>query len=183
MIDSKQAGEALLEINDISNRVRQSFIYDVSSQMTILWGALVLGGNLVTYFTPRYADYAWMAVYVLGISGWFLLGVVGYAKTRVHTFDIRMLAAILLFFAFGFFVTGVLGHFTPRQLGTFWPLYFMLVYAVAGLWFGMAFVAIGVVIAALTLVGYFFIGAAFPLWMAFVNGVGLIVSGLWMRWS
>jgi hypothetical protein len=54
---------------------------------------------------------------------------------------------------------------------------------VAGLWFGIAFVAIGVVIAALTLVGYFFIGAAFPLWMAFVNGVGLIISGLWMRWS
>ena len=105
MIDSKQAGEALLEINDIAHRVRQSFIYDVSSQMTILWGVLVLAGNLVTYFTPRYAGYAWIAVYVLGISCWFVLGVVGYAKTRVHTFDIRMLAAILLFFAFGFFVS------------------------------------------------------------------------------
>jgi hypothetical protein len=34
----------------------------------------------------------------------------------------------------------------------------------------------------LTLVGYFFVeGAAFLLWMAAVNGGGLILSGLWMR--
>jgi len=91
-----------------------------------------------------------------------------------------MLAAFLLFFAFGFF-TCWLGHFTPRQLGTFWPIYFMLVYVLAGLWVGLAFVVIGVAITALTLIGYFFIGEAFPLWMAFVNGGGLILSGLWMR--
>jgi hypothetical protein len=27
----------------------------------------------------------------------------------------------------------------------------------------------------------FYIGEAFPLWMAFVNGGGLILGGLWMR--
>ena len=36
----------------------------------------------------------------------------------------------------------------------------------------------------MTLIGYFFIGgAAFLLWMAIVNGGGLILSGLWMRWG
>ena len=60
----------------------------------------------------------------------------------------------------------------------------MLFYCLAGLWFGRAFVAIGLAIIALTLIGYFFItGAFFLLWMAVVNGVGLIVGGLWMRWS
>jgi hypothetical protein len=39
-------------------------------------------------------------------------------------------------------------------------------------------------ITALTLVGYFFItGFLFLLWMAVVNGGGLVVSGLWMRWG
>ncbi|MGT2438156.1 hypothetical protein ACU4GH_22615 [Bradyrhizobium betae] len=50
-----------------------------------------------------------------------------------------------------------------------------------GLWSGTAFVAIGLGISALTLVGFFWIGEAFPLWMAFVNGGGLILGGLWMR--
>ena len=54
-----------------------------------------------------------------------------------------MLIAFVLFFAFGFLCTSVLGHFTPRQMGTFWPIYFMLLYIIAGLWFGHAFVVIG----------------------------------------
>ena len=64
----------------------------------------------------------------------------------------------------------MLGHFTPRQMGAFWPIYFMLLYIIAGLWFGHAFVAIGLSISALTLVGYFFVGAGsscgWPLSMA-----------------
>jgi hypothetical protein len=99
-----------------------------------------------------------------------------------RTFDARMLFALLLFIAFGIFCCW-LGHFTPRQLGTFWPIYFMLVYTIAGLWVGHAFVAIGLCISALTLIGYFFVGDAFDLWMAFVNGGGLVLGGLWMRRS
>jgi hypothetical protein len=57
----------------------------------------------------------------------------------------------------------------------------MLIYTVVGLWFGLAFVVIGVGVTVLTLIGYFFIGAWFEPWMALVNGGGLILGGLWMR--
>jgi len=183
MIDSKQAADALSDIDDIVRRVRQSQIYDTASQLMLLWGALVFAGNLVTYLTPRYADYAWLLVYVGGIVGSAAVSVVNRAKSGVRSFDLRIFAAYLMFFAFGFFCVNVLGHFTPRQLGTFWPIYFMLMYCMAGLWFGYAFIAIGLAVTALTLIGYYFIGAAFPLWMAFVNGGGLILGGLWMRRS
>ena len=89
----------------------------------------------------------------------------------------------IAFIAFGLFCSLVLVHLTPHQLGTFWPVYFMLVYTIAGLWVGRAFVVIGLSIIALTLTGYFLIGGAFDLWMAFVNGGGLILGGLWMRRS
>ena len=60
----------------------------------------------------------------------------------------------------------------------------MLIYCIAGLWFGPAFIAIGLGITVLTLIGYFFVtGFAFLLWMAAVNGGGLILGGLWMRRS
>ncbi len=183
MIDSKQAADALSDIDDIVRRVRQSQIYNTASQLMILWGALVFVGNLVTYLTPRYADYAWLLVYVGGMAGSAAVGVVNRARSGPRNFDFRILAAYLMFFAFGFFCVNVLGHFTPRQLGTFWPIYFMLTYCMAGLWFGYAFIAIGLAVTALTLIGYYFIGAAFPLWMAFVNGGGLILGGLWMRRS
>jgi hypothetical protein len=181
MIDSKQAAEALTEIDVIVRRVRQSKIYDLASLMLIMWGALTFTGYLVTWLSPRNAIYAWVTVYIVGVAGSIAISASNRLRTGIRTFDYRMLTAFLLFVAFGIFCSW-LGHFGSRQLGAFWPIYFMLVYTIAGLWIGRAFVAIGLGIIALTLVGYFLIGE-FDLYMAFVNGGGLILGGLWMRRS
>jgi hypothetical protein len=183
MIDSKQASEALSDIDEIVHRVRQSRIYNLASLSMIMWGVLVFAGNIATFLWPRYANYFWLAVYVAGIASSFAISSLDRTRTGVRTANFQMLAAFLLFLGFGFFCTSMLGHFTPRQLGTFWPIYFMLFYSIAGLFIGYAFVAIGLGITMLTLIGYFYIGEAFPLWMAFVNGGGLILGGLWMRRS
>jgi hypothetical protein len=182
-IESEEAAAALDDIAQISRRVRQSTTYQLSSLLIIMWGVLVFAGNLATWLSPGNAGYIWLAVYVAGIAGSFAVSAFGHARTGIHAFDLRWLVALLLFFAFGFFCTLGLAPFTPRQAGTFWPIYFMLAYTLVGLWVGPAFVAIGLGITALTLIGYFFIGEAFPLWMAFVNGGGLILGGLWMRRS
>jgi hypothetical protein len=182
-IDPKEAASALSDIDEIARRVRQSTIYNLASLMLIMWGALTFAGYLVTYLTPRYAGYAWIAVYVAGIAGTVVISAANHARSGIRTFDIRMFAAFLLFIAFGIFSSRWLGHFGPRQMGTFWPIYFMVFYTIAGLWVGQAFVAIGVSIIALTLIGYFLVGDVFDLWMAFVNGGGLILGGLWMRRS
>ncbi|MGJ4955134.1 hypothetical protein ACQR1H_05790 [Bradyrhizobium sp. HKCCYLRH2015] len=182
MIDSLEAARALGDIEDVMKRVRQSQIYRLSSLLMILWGVLVFAGNLVTYLTPYYAGKAWLAVYVLGLAGSLTLGAAEKARSGVRSFDVRAVLAFVMFFAFGFFVEAI-GHFGPREMGAFWPVYFMLFYGLAGLWFGAAFTVFGLCVTALTLVGYLFIGAAFPLWMAFVNGGGLVLGGLWMRRS
>jgi len=183
VIDSKQAGEALTEINQIARRVRQSTIYNFASLMLIMWGVLVFAGHLFVHIQPRYTLLIWLAVTGLGIAGSLAISAATHARTGVRTFDPRFLIAFLLFMGFGYLWTLGLGHFTARQLDTFWPLYFMLVYTIAGLWFGLAFVAIGLGVTALTLIGYFFIGDWFHLWMAVVNGGGMILGGLWMRRS
>ena len=182
MIDSRQASEALTEIDAIVRRVRQSRIYNLASLSLIMWGVLVAAGYVATYLWPRHGGIVWIAIYIAGIAGSFAVSRVDHTRNGVRTFDARTLAAFALFVAFGIFCSW-LGHFTPRQLGTFWPIYFMLAYTIAGLWFGYAFVAIGLGITALTLIGYFFVGDAFDLWMVFVNGGGLILGGLWMRRS
>ena len=182
MIDSQQAAEALSDIESIVRRVRQSRIYNIASLMLIMWGALTFAGYLAAYLAPRYAGYGWIAVYVAGIGGWAVIGAFNRVQLGIRTFDSRMLTAFLLFIAFGIFVSWF-GHFTARQMGTFWPIYFMLVYTIVGLWIGRMFVAIGLGIISLTLIGYFFLGNAFELWMAFVDGGGLFLGGLWMRRS
>lgn len=180
-IESKEAAAALNDVEQVVRRVRQSRIYTLGSVIVIFWGVLVFAGNIATYLTPRQGNYIWIAVNLVGAAGTFAITASGRSRPGLRSFDPRMLVAYLLFFGFGYLCTSVLGHFTPRQLETFWPVYFMLFYSIAGLWFGYAFVVIGVGISALTLIGYFYIGEAFPLWLAFVNGGGLIFGGLWMR--
>lgn len=181
MIDSKEASETLAEIDDIVQRVKQSQLYELASTAALWWGVLVFAGNVVTWLWPIYAVYAWPAVDILGVGGLVAFRLLSPPHVHGAAFDIRLVLVFVLFFAFGYICTNVLGHFGPRALGAFWPIYFMLFYMLAGLWFGYAFVAIGLVISALTLIGFFYIGEPFPLWMAFVNGGGLILGGLWMR--
>jgi hypothetical protein len=180
-IDSRDAASALKEIDDIVQRVRQSRLYEMASLAAIWWGVLVFAGNVATWLWPTFGAYIWISVNVTGVIGLFAIGAYMRSRTGVQSFDFRIFVMLVLFFAFGVFCVSILGHFNAREQGTFWPIYFMLFYALAGLWFGYAFVAIGLGITALTLIGFFYIGEAFPLWMAFVNGGGLIVGGLWMR--
>ena len=183
MIDSRQATEALSDIDQIVRRVRQSRIYNLASLTMMLWGGLAFAGYVGAHLWPRTGYYSWAAVYVVGITGSIALSAFNYARSGVRTFDSRMLSAFVLYIAFGIFFSAVLGHFTPRQLGTFWPIYILMMYAIAGLWVGYAFIAISLSIIALTMIGYFFIGGWFDLWMAVVNGGGLVLGGLWMRRS
>lgn len=182
-IDSKEASAALSDIAAISRRVRQSRLYRLTSLMLILWGAVVAAGYVASYLWPAWAARAWLAIYAAGIAGSFALSAADYARIGVRTFDLRMFLAFVLFVGFGLLWTVGLAQLTPRQLGAFWPSYFMLVYSLVGLWMGAAFVAIGLTITALTLLGYFYAGPWFDLWMAVVNGGGLVLGGLWMRRS
>jgi hypothetical protein len=183
-VDPKDAAQALNDIEQIVQRVRQSRTYDIASLMMILWGILVFAGNIANYAWPRYGGYIWIGVNAAGAVGSIAVSAFRFPGTAGRGFDFRMAMAFLLFFAFGLLCSTVLGHFGPREMGAFWPIYFMLIYCIAGLWFGPAFIAIGLGITALTLIGYFFVtGVAFLLWMAAVNGGGLILGGLWMRRS
>jgi len=179
-IDPREAALALSDIESVVHRVRRSTIYNLASLMLIMWGALIFTGNIATDLWPRRGGYIWIAVNVVGFAGMFAVSAFDRGRSA-RTFDFRIAAAFVLFFAFGILWSIGLGHFEARQLGVFWPTYFMMVYTIAGLWVGPAFVAIGLGITALTLIGYFFVGAWFDLWMAVVNGGGLILGGLWMR--
>jgi hypothetical protein len=57
----------------------------------------------------------------------------------------------------------------------------MFCYVLAGLWLGSFFIAVGVSVTALTVIGYVWTGAWYPLWLAATVGGGLIVSGVWLR--
>jgi len=50
-----------------------------------------------------------------------------------------------------------------------------------GLWFGFRYIVAGLLVATLTLTGFFVLRSHFSLWMASVGGSALILTGLWLR--
>ncbi|MBC7580634.1 hypothetical protein [Tardiphaga sp.] len=180
-IDAREAAAALSDIDDMAQRVRQSQIYRIAAQILMLWGPLTAIGYMVSWGWPRYAGYGWIAIDLSGLACSFAISARGRVRNGTRVFDNRVFAALALLFGFGLLWSVGIAHFTPRQLGAFWPIYIMLVYSIVGLWVGYAFVAIGVGITALTLLGYFFAGDWFEPWMAVVNGGGLLLGGFWMR--
>jgi hypothetical protein len=83
-----------------------------------------------------------------------------------------------------FFVCAIFTVLKPSdgaQVGAVIPLLVACCYVIMGIWIGVRLAVAGIVIAALTLVGFFYIPAHFALWMAAVGGAALIGTGLWLR--
>jgi hypothetical protein len=182
-IDPPEAAAALDDIERIVQRVKQSEIYRRAGAIMIMWGAIVSVAYVAAYLAPRATPMIWIVSHAVGaaatiaFSVWRprLMSPGGVAGGYV------LAGAFLLFFGFGLLWSVVLGKLGPREMNVFWATLFMFGYSVAGLWFGRAFIVLGLTITALTLAGYFWIGREFDLYMALVNGGGLALCGLWMR--
>jgi hypothetical protein len=177
-IDAKSARASLADIDSIVARLKQSSFYRSASTLIILWGGLVAFGYFACYLLPRQAPSIWIAVNIVGVLATLAIGL-QYRRAGM-AFDWRIVIAIFLFFGFGL-ICSRLGHFGGREYNAFWPILFMFGYALAGLWLGRVFVLLGVSIAALTFAGYLWVERWFELYLAVVDGGGLVLAGLWMR--
>jgi len=177
-IDAQSAKASLDDIDAIVARVKQSSFYRGASVLIMIWGVLVACGYVASFVIPHQASVVWIAVDVLGLLATVAMAL-RYRRQGID-FDWRIVIALLLFFAVGAMCTR-LGHFGPRELSAFWPILFMFGYALAGLWLGSAFTILGIAVAVLTFVGYLWIGDLFNLYLALVDGGGLLFAGLWMR--
>jgi hypothetical protein len=111
-IGPKEAAQALNDIEQIVQRVRQSRIYDLASQLVIAGGVLVLAGNIANYLAPRHGTIIWIIVNILTVASAAALATVGVSKQLgAQRFDFRVIVGYLLFYGFGIFCCNVLGHF------------------------------------------------------------------------
>jgi hypothetical protein len=178
--DRTEAALALDDIEAVVKRVRVSLFYRQASVAMILWGIVVAIGYALSYAFPAEAGRIWLSLDVVGFVAMIVLlrSSLGEDHGQIEW---RLVSAIALFYAFGFLWSSFLGRFGAREIAAFWPTLIMFGYTVAGLWLGRAFIFIGVALTALTLVGYLSTGPWFNLYLAVVNGGGLILCGIWMR--
>jgi hypothetical protein len=178
-IGSDEAARMLADVDSVVAKVKQSRIYRSAALIIMLWGAINLARDGLIALAPGWFGPRWFLVDAIGIAG--TIAILSRGATVGARPPMRTLAAFLLFYAFGWVWANLIGDFGPRQQMAFWPTLFLFGYAVAGLWFGPAFTAIGLGLTALIVAAYFWSGAAFSLSMAVITGGGFILCGLWMR--
>lgn len=178
-IEAAEATALIADIEAIRRAVRRSTSYRLASAVMILWGVVTAAGNLASHVFPVSAGKIWIGADLLGFLATCALAV--KMRRDGYRSDWRAPTALLLIFGFGLLWSVAIGRFGPRELAAFWPTLFMLAYSVIGLWLGAGFVALGLGITALVTLGYFLAGPWFGLYLALVNGGGLIACGLWMR--
>lgn len=180
--DKRQAGADLAAIDDVVARVKQSRIYRVSGNLAILWGFMQFASWGVVWTSPANGNWSWIVVDAVGVA----LTVTMLRRTLPAPSGragvTRQLAAFALFYGFGFVWSAMLGHFGGRETAVFWHTLFLFGYCLAGLWFGVGFLVIGLGLSALVLAVYLFAGPPlFGLLIALVTGFGYILCGVWMR--
>lgn len=182
-IDAESAARSLQAIEQAEAETVRAIIFDVCSRMFILWGLLTAFGYTVGQLWPRSAAPTWIVINGVGLiaSSFLLFRRMKRLSAAGRLEAIRLGLCHLTLILFGGMVIWLVGPLTPRQLDAFWPLVFMLGYVIAGLWVSHLFTGIGITIGTLTIVGYHWAGPWYGYWMAAIEGIVLIGSGLWLR--
>ena len=177
-ISPNEAQAMLADVDGVVARVKQSRIYHIASGILILWGLFVIAGDLLALVAGPWTGISWALVDIAGLLAtlWMLTRSPGESA-----FPWRYVGAVALFVAFGFVWAVAIGGMRPRELEAFWPTLFMFGYSLAGLWFGRLFTLIGCALTILVVAGYYWAGPNYNLYLAAVNGGGLILCGYAMR--
>ena len=190
-----EAAGALRDMAAVETRSRRVYGYREASPHLILWGVWWAVGYGLTEPWPQRALAIWIAIIAIGLSADFAISLSSASRrdaqadrvadpTRLP--EVARLSwifpgSVLTAFAFIAATLTVMAPVTGRQISAFIPLVVAASYAVVGLWQGLRFIVAGMVIAGLTLGGFFLVPAHFALWMAGVGGGALILAGCWFR--
>jgi hypothetical protein len=177
-ITRDEAANALRDITQTERRSGEAYGYQRAAPHLIVWGVVWAIGYSLSYLQPHW-QLTWPVLTVGGVAASFWIGSRARGKSGGGGKAFGTLIAIVAFIAALF---SVLPPHTGAQIGAFFPLLAALFYALIGIWGGgNRLIVLSVLIAALTLVGFFYLPIYFPLWMAVVGGGGLILGGLWLR--
>lgn len=175
-----EAQGALRDLSTAERASAKAYGYRHASPHLFVWGAIWVVGYGANYFRPQWGA-AWPALVLIGTIASFWIGVRSKPE-GVREYDWRSLATLLAVFAYIAALFVIMPPRNSMQISAFFPILVALFYSLVGIWMrGARMLIAGIVVAALTLGGYFFLPQYFLLWMAVVGGGAVILGGFWLR--
>ena len=180
-LSKQEAQESLTEIESAIARTRRAMGLH-GGHILMIWGIVWAIGFATTQFCPRDAGWVWLALDIFGFGGTWICAVKSRARFHRPGPNRVGLAWLVLF---GYFVLWnfLLQPVNEREGIAFSVTVFMCAYVIMGLWLSRVLLWLGLAVTALTLAGFYFLPAWFPLWTAITGGGALFFSGLYIHKS
>jgi hypothetical protein len=177
----KEATESLAQAEEAHRHSAELYFYHRSSPHLMMWGGIWVVGYGGTYLISEYWPWLWGALILAGCIGGYLIDH-RHADCASDRSGWRMAGAMAIAVTFAVCTYAIMWPVEGPQYTAFPALLTGAIHAAVGLWVGLRYFVTGVVVIALTLGGYYMIhGDLLLLWMAFVGGGSLILSGFWFR--
>lgn len=174
MIGQDDAASALDAIERTRQRAFEMRGYAHAGDIVIAWGLVWLICNLLGYFRSQ-LEMAWPVGILLAtvFSIW--------RGRRQGKGDWRAAASGAVAAALIGLVIVIAGIDGPDQANALISTFVAGAYVLQGIWWGLRFAWIGLVIAACVIAGWFFDRDHLELWLGLGGGGALILSGIWLR--
>jgi hypothetical protein len=183
-ISKDEAAQALGEIEAARGRVSEFKAYRYASPFLIIWGLVWIGADAAIQFEPGWGGWPWLVGVAVGllacVPAWLRMPRPAPVPGR-RAPGWRNFGAWLVVTGFVVSIFLVVPVTSGREVHSIFGLVFGFLYLGAGLWLGWRLVALGAGLVALTLIGFYAVGAWYALYMGLVAGGALLLGGLWLR--
>jgi hypothetical protein len=186
-ITKDDAAQALGEIDAAGGRLREMTAYAYAAPYLMTWGVAWLIADLAIQFLPgRAREWVWPVVASVFTVLSIVLTVVQQRrgpKAVMQRPRVRIYGTMAAAVGFCIALILVFWPLAPKQWHSLFGLIVGFTYLMQGIWIGTRLAVLGLLLIALTLVGYFFLPflGGFLIFMGVVGGGGLFLGGLWLR--
>lgn len=183
-VSRSEAQEALEAVRRVSNQLRQSVASGSTPYYMILWGAIWFLGYIASHFTrDLLTGWIWLGLVGAGTVISFIVGMHFRTKMRSGSFG-RVMYLWIALMVYASLVWWIAAPTKGEQASMLIVVFCMFGYVITGLWMEPTAAWVGAITTALAMIGYTFFLPYFYLWMAFLGGGTLILSGIYIlrRW-
>ncbi|NIM96005.1 MAG: hypothetical protein GTO18_20080 [Anaerolineales bacterium] len=183
-VSRSEAQEALEAVQQVMAQTRRELGRGSFPYYMILWGVIWFLGYLASYFIQtEVLAYIWAGLGIVGVGVSIYLGIREGSRVR-SPLGRRHAYLWLAIIIYSMVILVVANPEGPEQASTLFVLAFMFGYVALGLFVEPAALWVGLAVSAATLVGYYLLLPYYALWMAFLGGGTLIMSGIYVirRW-
>jgi hypothetical protein len=184
-VSKHEAQEALEAVQRVSDQMRQSVASGSTPYYMILWGAIWLLGYIGSHFSQDLIiGWIWIGLVVVGTVVSFVIGL--QFRTKMRDGSVRRVMYLWIgLMVYASLTWWIAAPSTGEQASMLIVIFCMFGYVITGLWMEPTAARVGVITTALAVVGYTFFLPYFYLWMAFLGGGTLILSGVYIlrRWK